>query len=50
MNLGGDVHILYDQTRNEELYWGTRLQRINGRDIYLHLHELCKQCIYSMRL
>ena len=36
-DLGGDVHILYDQVRDEELHWGARLKRTNGRDTYSHV-------------
>lgn len=40
MSFGGDVYILYDQVRNEELHWGTRLKRTNRRNVYLHYKKV----------
>ena len=45
MIFGGDVYILYDQVRDEELHQGIKLKCTYGRDTYLHIQDACKQFV-----
>lgn len=43
MIFGGDVYILYDQVRDEELHQGIWLKCTYSRDTYLHVQDACEQ-------